>query len=131
MKFNPQELAEAPKITVAGQQYPVPPLAPRQIRRIIPRITRLQSLLKNKGMDQMSEEDMDAAYECVYWALTRAHPDLEYKDFMDWPIPMRELRNAIPIIVEQTGIMDNKASAPVSGEAKEESPSTGTSSSPV
>lgn len=47
----------------------------------------------------------DALCEITFAALTRAHPDLDRAAFEDWPIPLYELVEAVPVISRQTGMM--------------------------
>ncbi|HLY04272.1 MAG TPA: hypothetical protein VKR31_00845 [Rhizomicrobium sp.] len=83
-----------PCITIAGQEWPIPPLAPRQNRHVVAALMRMGG-------------DFFAHYgdlvDAVFFALTRAHPDLARSEFEEWPIPVYELTAALPVITKQTG----------------------------
>lgn len=118
-QFEPGELERAPKITVAGKEYPVPKLSPRQNKRIVARLDRLQKKIMAVTAEKplvFTEEDVEDLYLCVYWALTRTMPELQERDFMDWPIELPEALLTIPIIAKQTGMMV-QAGGPGAGEA--------------
>jgi len=132
-EFTTQELADAPKIVLAGKEYPIPKLAPRQNRRIIPRLSRLGNIMQKNAAGEMTETDVDDAYLSIYWALTRTMPDLKESDFMDMPIDMQDVLAALGTVAQQTGIMKQMEVAPGdAGEQKpvEPAPSTGTTPSP-
>lgn len=111
--FTQAELDAAPKIKIAGKEWPIPVLAPRQNRRILPRMSRMGSF----NIANTTEADLDDMYEIVFWALTRAHPDLNQNDFMDWDIPLSELLPAMPIIAKQTGLLEVRPEGEDEGEA--------------
>jgi hypothetical protein len=100
-KYTDQELASAPKIKIAGKEFAIPMLGPRQNRRIVPYIHRMSRM----KADQMTTEDWDALYGIIYTALTRAYPDTKEADFMDWDIGIDEAFACIPVIAQQTSLM--------------------------
>lgn len=81
-----------PSITIAGRGWPVPLLAPRQNRIIVP--------LLMKGSSGYA-----VLLEIAFAALTRAHPHLRREEVDDWPIPFHELCDALPVIARQTGML--------------------------
>lgn len=107
------DLQDCPRIKVAGQEWPVPLLAPRQNRKIIPGLMSLKGL-KSKP-DELTEAQFDTLLDIVYLALTRAHPDLKKDEFMDWPVPAHELLDAFPVIAMQTGVVKSVPNVPMPG----------------
>lgn len=87
-------------ITIAGRLWPVPLLAPRQNRIVVPALIEL---------DARPEGHYDRLLDIVFVALTRAHPAITRADFEDWPIAYDELINALPIIARQTGFVGERA----------------------
>jgi hypothetical protein len=85
-----------PVIVIAGREWTIPLLAPRQNRVVVPALMRL-------GMRR--DEQYDLLLDIVFAALTRAHPDIAREDFDDWPIATHELLNALPIVARQTGLL--------------------------
>ena len=88
-------------ITLAGREWPIPMLAPRQNRVVIPALMRLGDHPERKY-----EDLLDAAFA----ALTRAHPGIDRAKFEEWPVATWELVEAVPVIASQTGLL--KARAP-------------------
>lgn len=127
------ELDAAPKVTLAGKEYPVPMLVPRQQRIVIPKLLSLmKSMAANGRVDptSLTTEQYDDLLDLVYIALTRGTPDLKRDDFMDTPSSMLELIAAMNTIAEQTGMMKRETPGAASGEAQAGS-SIGTASLPV
>jgi hypothetical protein len=81
-----------PEIIVAKRSWPVPLLAPRQNRIVVP------LLLSGK-------RDYESLLALTYAALSRAHAWLSYAEFEDWPVPYCELIGAVPVIATQTGLL--------------------------
>ena len=109
-----------PTITLAGKAYPIPMLAPRQNRIVVPTAARLQGV----NPKSISTEQYDDFIEIAFLAAQRGNPTLNKVEFMEMPITTEELFTAFPVILQQTGIF-RKADA--SGEAPgAESSQTGT-----
>jgi hypothetical protein len=89
-----------PTIQLAGRAWPVPMLAPRQNRVVVPGIGRWA----RSGDPVGTTEQFDEAIVVVHAALTRAHPSLTREEFEDWPVSARELMAALPVIAQQTGL---------------------------
>lgn len=125
MSTEPAQVNETdvPVITLAGKQWPVPLLAPRQNRKVVPLLVSVGLITDARSI---SEELYGKLLDIVYLALSRAHPNLARDEFDDMPIQTMELVNAIPTIAEQTGML--KAGEP--GELQG-SRQTGTTSSPT
>lgn len=97
-----RSLMPDPGILIAGREWPVPLLAPRQNRIVVPALLSI-------GKDATREYEL--LLDIVFAALTRAHPDLNRDDFEDWPLPLCELREAVPVIARQTGLLKSPQSA--------------------
>jgi len=85
-----------PVITVAARAWCVPLLAPRQNRIVVPGLLKL---------GRQPAKDYDALHDVVFAALTRAYPTLDRDEFDDWPIPVYEPLDALPVIATQTGML--------------------------
>lgn len=84
--------ADCPVIIIAGRAWPVPLLAPRQNRIVVPLLVA-------------GRADYDSLSTVVFTALTRAHPALSRREFDEWPMPYYELVDALPVIAQQTGVV--------------------------
>jgi hypothetical protein len=110
---------EDPVITLAGKSWPVPRLAPRQNRIIVPALLRLiprivkareQSVAAREGdlaylSRFMEEQSYDQLATVAYTALTRANPELKRSDFDDMPIHTLELIASVIVIARQAGLL--------------------------
>ncbi|HEY2446248.1 MAG TPA: hypothetical protein VGI20_10975 [Rhizomicrobium sp.] len=85
-----------PAIAIAGREWEIPILAPRQNRIVLPGLLRPR---REPGAQYESLLDI------VFAALTRAHPWITREEFEDWPIASFELVDAIPVIAKQTGFL--------------------------
>jgi hypothetical protein len=105
-----------PTITLAGKQWPVPQLAPRQNRivvpallEIVPKIVEARAQAGNTGLGEVAYYLDTAIYDrltdVVYFALTRAHPQLSRAEFDDMPIDTTELFAALSVIASQAGLL--------------------------
>jgi hypothetical protein len=144
---EPNELAKstgAPTIRLAGKDWPIPLLAPRQNRLVVPAVSKVTKRMRDiaeaklgriaadEKADLLAQLGSDAALrkriweitdfsfemaqdlepavfdiiaDAIYWALTRAHPQLTRAQFDDLPIGMLEMIDAIGIVAQQTGMM--------------------------
>ena len=101
-----------PTLNWNGKQYPVPLLAPKQQRHVIPALMRSRNAilkLAQRTGEPLTEAEYDDLLSCVYWGLKRAHPDLVFASFEDVPVELVELGPMIEVIAKQTG-MFKKAS---------------------
>lgn len=103
-----------PTITLAGKKWPVPPLAIKQLRIIIPASTVIGELRKGQGV---SPAQMGAILNVVHTALTRAHPGFPADEFDEMEISLPELMEAVPIILEATGMKRPPKEGAAPGEA--------------
>jgi hypothetical protein len=110
---------ETPSIILAGKSWPVPRLAPRQNRVVVPALLRLIPRIL-KARDEAvaaSESDLtwlgrlvdeptyDELATVSYTALTRAHPELKPAEFDDMPVETLELIAAVFVIARQAGLL--------------------------
>ncbi|MGH6877640.1 MAG: hypothetical protein ACREHV_09725 [Rhizomicrobium sp.] len=112
--------SETPAIRLAERDWPIPRLAPRQNRivvpallELIPKILRARDDAAEAGQTgsfaQLARYLDTAAYdrlaEIAFTALTRAHPDVARAEFDDMPIDTLELIAAVRIIALQAGLI--------------------------
>ncbi|HTT84966.1 MAG TPA: hypothetical protein VMF67_15930 [Rhizomicrobium sp.] len=99
-----------PVIAIAGRVWPMPLLAPRQNRIVLPGVVALA---------QARAGHYNTLCDVVFAALTRAHPGLDRREFDDWPIATYELLDALPVIAQQTGFLErNKNVIPAKAEIR-------------
>lgn len=89
-------------ISIAGKQWPIPLLAFRQNKMIVPILIRLG---KPNVLTEITEATMNDLGTMVFIALSRAHPTLTRDEFENWPIRSFELIGALDVIATQTGIL--------------------------
>ena len=164
--------AGAPSIHLAGKDWPIPLLAPRQNRIVVPAVAKITQRMKTLAGEKLaslkdderralieaigSETELrsriwkttdfaveiiqqlepaffDTIADALYWALTRAHPQLTRQIFDDMPIGTIEMIDAVGIVAQQTGMMRQSADPLVTAGGQQQSPSsqTGTPSSPM
>jgi len=164
----------APCVRLAGQEWPIPLLAPRQNRIVVPAVAKItqrmkaiaeqryssledderQSLIAAIGSEtdlrnrlwkitdfaveiiqRLEPEFFDTVADALYWALTRAHPQLTRQVFDELPIGMIEMIDAIGTVAQQTGMMRKvePSAGPLASSQEQASPSsqTGMPSSPT
>ena len=112
------EISAAPTIEVGREKWPVPELGARQIRLIAGKL----ALLPRRGASVVTGDAVDALYDVVYIAMTRANPALTRDAFDDMPITVAQLNQAMPVIMMQCGFA---WAAPKTGEAQAQTESTG------
>lgn len=114
-----------PTIKVGGLEWPVPFLAPRQNRVIVPGLMKLG---ENLDVRQMNQEQYDTVVSFVYIAMTRAHPALTKEEFDDMAFPLEDMMQALQTIGLQTGMLKKSVGSeqPETGEAKAGESQTGT-----
>lgn len=103
-----------PTMKLAGKEWPVPPLAIKQLRIIVPASTVIGELRKGQGV---SKTQMDAILNVVHTALTRAHPGFPVDEFEEMDITLPELMEAVPTILEATGMRREAKEGTAPGEA--------------
>jgi hypothetical protein len=128
--ISQSDLDAAPKLTLAGKEWPVPLLVPRQQRIVIPKLMALMKTLAVGGVidaASISTEQYDELIDVVFHGVVRGSPTVTREAFIDEPITLMELIKAIDVIAAQTGMMKKKEPAP--GEVLAGSSQTGTASS--
>ncbi len=100
-------IAPIPTVMLAGVAFEIPQLTPRQQRVVVPAIMRLTDIMtkREEFMKQMTTDQFDMLIDLVFVACTKAKPTLKKDDFLNMEITVRELLEAIPLIMKQTGIM--------------------------
>ena len=109
-----------PTITLAGREWPLPKLAPRQNRIVVPALLRLvpKILAARDDADRAGEkgsfaalaryldsESYDTLTNLVFAALTRATPDLGRETFDTMAIDTFELLSALVPIARAAGLL--------------------------
>lgn len=134
---------KTPTIELGGKHWPVPMLAPRQNRHVVPAIIALGPKFSNTATSRttasvyrnVDESVYDNLLDVSFWALKRAHPAMERDEFEDMPISTNELMLALPIVARQSGMIKAATAAEAAAAGEETgaaaSPSTGTESSPA
>ena len=120
----------APSITLAGKEWPLPRLAPRQNRIIVPALVALvpKILRARDEADAAGERGSFATLaryldtDCydriaglVFAALTRANPALTRDGFDDLPIDTFELVAAVVPIARAAGLIGSTPPPPLRG----------------
>ena len=85
-----------PTITIAGREWRISLLTPRQNRVVLPGLMHL---------GREPADQYERLLDIVFVALTRAHPAITREEFEDWPIATWELVESIPVIARQTGFL--------------------------
>lgn len=120
-----RQSGDAPTVTIAGREWPVPMLAPRQNRIVVPILVELMPRIQKVQEEAAKSENSEFAFlkefvgaaiydqllTATYTALTRAAPDLKREDFDDMPVTLSELFAALTVIARQAGIIRPGASA--------------------
>ena len=115
-----------PIVKLGGREFPVPELAPRQLRQIRSALIEFNRLLRQSpdgAAISLSDADYDRLLlKPVYIGLTRGTPDLKPDEFDDLPIAESELINAWFTVRRQSGLFviaeNSGAGASDSGEAE-------------
>lgn len=98
-------------VALGGRTWVMADLAPRQFRKVIPAMLGLGAVQKPEDLD---ETQIDRLLDAIYHALTRNYPDLTRDEFLDLPITLKELIQALPALAMAAGI--ERREAPASGE---------------
>ncbi|HLY07615.1 MAG TPA: hypothetical protein VKR31_17850 [Rhizomicrobium sp.] len=122
--MNGSEHLCTPTITLAGREWPLPKLAPRQNRIVVPALLELvPRILKARDeVDKAGEKgsfatlaryldtgSYDALANLVFAALTRANPSLTREEFDDMAIDTFELVAAVVPIARAAGLIRTEA----------------------
>jgi hypothetical protein len=97
-----------PVIIIAGREWRIPLLAPRQNRIVLPGLLAL---------GDGPAEQYRKLCDLVHAALTRAYPQVSPGEFEDWPVATCEMVDALPVIARQTGFLERRSRNPVPAQA--------------
>lgn len=111
------ELFDGVKVRIGRQDFIVPALSIRQVKRFRP---VLSTMGRFAAGGEPSDQELDALTEMLHAALSRNYPDLTVDQLGDM-IDLRSLPELIKAIVARTELEATKP-----GEAGEGVPSTGT-----
>jgi hypothetical protein len=111
---------QTPTIVLAGRAWPIPRLAPRQNRIVVPALLELIPKILRARDEAAAASELGsfaqvaryldtAAYdqltELAFTALTRGHPDLARAEFDDMAMDTFELIAAVRVIALQAGLI--------------------------
>jgi hypothetical protein len=103
-------------ITLAGKHWPVPTLAPRQNRTVVPALLEvIPKIIHARGdasdvtgfaqlARYLDTQTYDRITEIAFMALTRAHPALTRAEFDDMSVDTAELLGALNPIARAAGL---------------------------
>jgi hypothetical protein len=105
-----------PVIVIAGKEWHVPLLSPKQNRIIVPALLDVVPRIIQMGAPadpskqtgepvRLDTPTYDRLTDIVFHALTRAHPELTRADFDDMAIDTAELFAAVNVIARQAGLL--------------------------
>jgi hypothetical protein len=115
---------ETPAIVLAGREWPIPRLAPKQNRIVVPALLELiprilgaraqADAAGETGQISQLARTLDTAFydrlgDVVFTALTRAEPGLTRTAFDDMAIDTLELLVAVRVIALQAGLLKQGA----------------------
>ncbi len=116
--MSAEKISTVPMIVLAGREWPIPRLAPKQNRivapallELIPRILRARDEFAagDGSFAQMARyldtASFDRLCDIAFVALTRAAPALSRAEFDDMPIDTLELIAAVRVIARQAGLL--------------------------
>jgi hypothetical protein len=110
VKPNQRELNNGcPTMTLGGVEWPVPALAIKQLRQLTPIITRYFQRFKDAAntadvVSRFDESMITDLLDIVFIGLTKAHPDISRDEFEEMSVSLSELREAVMVVVQQTGL---------------------------
>jgi hypothetical protein len=99
-----------PTITVGGRAWPIPPLAFKQLKVILPALGKIGPQL---NLLSATEEQLEALGTAVYIAITRGTPELKRAEFDDMAMGPAELLQSLPVVIRQTGFGETEGSRPL------------------
>lgn len=109
---NQVELEKGTKtVQLAGKNWPIPQLAPRQNRVVVPALMKVLPdlmAIKNGDISQFDTELYSLLLDISFHALTRAHKELTRNEFEDMPITTEELILASEVVADATGVIKKK-----------------------
>lgn len=118
--YNPET---TPAVSLAGKLWPIPELAPRQLRLIRRDLIDITDLIQPRSAAPGDDADQRAVavstgervmklpndqfgkmLDIVFHGLTRAHPALTKEEFDDWALADADVFAAFLIVRKQSGI---------------------------
>jgi hypothetical protein len=94
-----------PTITLGSRAYPMPPLAIKQMRKVIPRLLELATRFQPPfDPTKLSEDDMNELSDVIYIAITRGSPQMTREQFDDIEATLPEMIASIDVIGAQAGM---------------------------
>jgi hypothetical protein len=100
---------EGVEIVLAGRRWVMADLAPRQFRKVVPAMLALSGVKRAEDLDEARIERLTDA---LYWALTRNYPDLGREEFLDLPIRIGEMFQALPALARAAGFEQREDGPP-------------------
>lgn len=110
-----------PTVTLAGKRWPVPPLALKQMRVVVPILMkRMRELggLQAGQVDALTNETTGDLITAVFIGLQRGHGAMKREEFEEMPVGWQELIEASIVVSRQAGMIGKKETNGVVGEAK-------------
>jgi hypothetical protein len=90
-------------VTIGGREFPVPPLAIKDLRVIVPNVVHLQKSALN-GTALLGGDDFGLLIDTVFSGVAAGSPGFKREDFDALPATPRELIAALTVVAEQTGM---------------------------
>jgi hypothetical protein len=103
MACSAPDIAAAPKVVLAGEKWPVPVLALRQIGIILPQWMRAAQATRD--FVNLTPDGFAAIVDVLHAALSRANPELTREQVLDLAIDINEIAPALTIIARQSRIL--------------------------
>jgi hypothetical protein len=125
----PIDLDGAPKVLLAGREWSIPKLTPKQARHVVPAMMKIIGLvakvksavtvgddgqvstdqqLMMAAMASIDGETFESVATCIFWSLKRGYPQLGQGEFDEMPVDLPEMLNALPVIMRQIGFIKPK-----------------------
>ena len=108
-----------PTVTLAGREWPVPFLTPRQQKHVLPALFDLAPVLASltpqakkltdvQTISLLTPEMYDKLILAVFWGLKKGHPMMTRDQVEDMDITPKELIQSLEIISRQTGLLKER-----------------------
>lgn len=110
---------ENPVVTLAGKDYPVPPLVIRQQREVVPALGRIAEFFKGRESAlEITKAMYDDFSTVIYWGAVWPNNKVQSVDFViDLPLSLAEIFSAINVIRQQTGLFKAAPEGASTGES--------------
>lgn len=97
----PENFGDAPRITLAGKEWAVPPLSARTIIKFGGKIMGL-------NLAKLDESGLKAIYEATHIVVGAVYKELTFDQFLDMPVTMDEILEAMPVMTKAAGMKMTK-----------------------